>query len=261
MTDTDAGPDLKAKHRAMWALGDYPAVADRRHPAARPGPGRGLRDQRRPTGCSTSPPAPATPRSPRPRPARTWSPRDLTPELLDVGRELADRARGSTLTWEEGDAEALPYGDGAFDAVISCVGVMFAPHHQDARRRAGPGHPPRRADRADQLDARGLHRADVRDDEAVRAAAAARRAAAAAVGRRGARARRCSATGSTTSCRRSAGPAVDRFATGAEFRDFFKATYGPTIAVYRAIADDPERVAALDAALAELGRPVRRATA
>ena len=46
---------------------------------------------------------------------------------------------------------------------------------------------------------------------------------------------------------------VDRFATGAEFRDFFKANYGPTIAVYRFIADDPAKVAALDADLAALG--------
>ena len=46
---------------------------------------------------------------------------------------------------------------------------------------------------------------------------------------------------------------VDRFATGAEFRDFFKANYGPTIAVYRFIADDPAEVAALDADLAALG--------
>ena len=46
---------------------------------------------------------------------------------------------------------------------------------------------------------------------------------------------------------------VDRFADGAEFRDFFKANYGPTIAVYRFIADDPAKVAALDAELAALG--------
>jgi hypothetical protein len=46
---------------------------------------------------------------------------------------------------------------------------------------------------------------------------------------------------------------VDRFATGAEFRDFFKAVYGPTIAVYASIAGDPDRVAELDAALAALG--------
>ena len=46
---------------------------------------------------------------------------------------------------------------------------------------------------------------------------------------------------------------VDRFADGAEFRDFFKANYGPTIAVYRFIADDPAKVDALDADLAALG--------
>ena len=46
---------------------------------------------------------------------------------------------------------------------------------------------------------------------------------------------------------------VDRFADGAEFRDFFKAHYGPTIAVYRFIADDDEKVAALDADMAALG--------
>jgi len=38
--------------------------------------------------------------------------------------------RGAELDWVEGDAEALPFSDGEFDAVLSCVGVMFAPHHQ-----------------------------------------------------------------------------------------------------------------------------------
>ena len=46
---------------------------------------------------------------------------------------------------------------------------------------------------------------------------------------------------------------MDCFRDGADFRDDFKERYGPTIAVYRAIADDPDRVARLDAALAELG--------
>ena len=46
---------------------------------------------------------------------------------------------------------------------------------------------------------------------------------------------------------------VDRFADPAAFRDYFKANYGPTIAAYRGIADDPDRVAALDQALVELG--------
>jgi len=39
---------------------------------------------------------------------------------------------------------------------------------------------------------------------------------------------------------------VDHFATPAGFREFFKAYYGPTIAVYRANAADPDRCAALD---------------
>ncbi|HEX5145317.1 MAG TPA: SAM-dependent methyltransferase, partial [Mycobacterium sp.] len=40
---------------------------------------------------------------------------------------------------------------------------------------------------------------------------------------------------------------------GATFRDYFKANYGPTIAAYRGIAAEPDRVAELDAALAGLG--------
>ena len=47
---------------------------------------------------------------------------------------------------------------------------------------------------------------------------------------------------------------VTAFATAEEFRDFFKTNYGPTVVAYRGIADDPERVAALDADLAALAR-------
>ena len=36
------------------------------------------------------------------------------------------------MDWREADAEALPFADGEFDVVLSCVGVMFAPHHQAA---------------------------------------------------------------------------------------------------------------------------------
>ena len=54
---------------------------------------------------------------------------DLTPELLVTGQALAAQ-RGAELEWHEADAEALPYADDEFDTVLSCVGVMFAPHHQ-----------------------------------------------------------------------------------------------------------------------------------
>ncbi len=46
---------------------------------------------------------------------------------------------------------------------------------------------------------------------------------------------------------------MDRFVDGVAFRDFFKAYYGPTISAYRGVAEAPERVAALDVELAELG--------
>jgi hypothetical protein len=45
---------------------------------------------------------------------------------------------------------------------------------------------------------------------------------------------------------------VDRFTSPTEFLDFFKTNYGPTIAAYRGIADDPERVTALDRDLMQL---------
>jgi SAM-dependent methyltransferase len=36
----------------------------------------------------------------------------------------------TTSEWRQANAEALPFGDNEFDAVLSCIGVMFAPHHQ-----------------------------------------------------------------------------------------------------------------------------------
>jgi SAM-dependent methyltransferase len=51
---------------------------------------------------------------------------DLTPEHFEAGRRAA-AAAGVDLGWIEGDAEALPFDDGAFDVVTSCLGAMFAP--------------------------------------------------------------------------------------------------------------------------------------
>ncbi len=52
---------------------------------------------------------------------------DLTPALLERARENARIAGFSDIAWKEGDAEALPYKDGEFDAVISQYGHIFAP--------------------------------------------------------------------------------------------------------------------------------------
>jgi SAM-dependent methyltransferase len=48
--------------------------------------------------------------------------------LLARGRDRA-AAEGLSVRFAEGDAEHLPYPDGAFDAVLSCLGVMFTPRH------------------------------------------------------------------------------------------------------------------------------------
>jgi SAM-dependent methyltransferase len=56
---------------------------------------------------------------------------DLTPELLADGRRRAE-AQGLDLEWTEADAEHLPFDDSSYDVVMSAIGVMFAPHHQDA---------------------------------------------------------------------------------------------------------------------------------
>lgn len=47
---------------------------------------------------------------------------------------------------------------------------------------------------------------------------------------------------------------VDRFERPEDFRDFFKTYYGPKISFYTAIADDADKVAALDRELADLAQ-------
>ena len=51
---------------------------------------------------------------------------DIATNWVESARARAD-AMGLDVTFEEGDAEALPYDDGQFDAVVSLVGAMFAP--------------------------------------------------------------------------------------------------------------------------------------
>jgi SAM-dependent methyltransferase len=248
-TPSDADRALKARHRAMWALGDYPAVAFDVIPDLGPvlvettGVRHGDRvlDIAAGTGNAAVPAA---------RLGGHVTASDLTPELLVAGRAFAAR-HGVELEWEEGDAEALPYHDGSFDVVLSCVGTMFAPHHQQTAdelvrvcRPGGrigllswtpqgfvgqmfatmkpyaPPSPP------------GAQPPPLWGDEAhVRALLGDR---------------------VTDVVVRRQTIAIDGFATPQAWLTFWKKAYGPTIAVYRAIADDSERVAALDRDLAAL---------
>jgi len=53
---------------------------------------------------------------------------DYVPALLERGAERA-RAERLDVVFEPADAEALPYGNASFDAVLSTFGVMFTPDH------------------------------------------------------------------------------------------------------------------------------------
>jgi ubiquinone/menaquinone biosynthesis C-methylase UbiE len=68
--------------------------------------------------------------------ARRWADvtsTDFVPALLEDAkrRAAADRL---PITFQEADAEALPFADGSFDVVLSTFGVMFAPNHVQSAR-------------------------------------------------------------------------------------------------------------------------------
>jgi SAM-dependent methyltransferase len=256
-TTSSAGAELKAKHRAMWAFGDYPSVADEVIPSLGPvlveacgvRPGHKVLDVAAGSGNAAIPAA---------RLGADVVASDLTPELLERGRAAAE-AEGVSLAWREADAEALPFDDDAFDTTMSVVGVMFAPHHQESAdelvRVTKPGGtiglvswtpegfigqmfatmkpyvaPPPAGVSPPPLWGKEEHVRELLGDRVDDVVAERRMLT------------------------------VDRFGSPEEFRDFFKATYGPTIAAYKQIADQPEKVAALDAELADLARRAFEAT-
>lgn len=245
----DADDALKARHRSMWAMGDYPAVADDIIPdlgtrlveACQITQGLRVLDVAAGAGNVAIPAALA---------GADVVACDLTPELMEAGRAKAANL-GATLEWREADAEALPFAAGEFDAVLSCVGVMFAPRHQvcadELLRVCRPGGtvgliswtpegfvgemfavmkpyapaPPPGA-QAPPLWGSVGHVRDLFGDRVEEVIT-----------------RREVVT-------------VDRFSSPEEFRDYFKVRYGPTVAGYRALGDDVDRIAALDRDLAEL---------
>lgn len=123
-------PELRQKHRKMWASGDYPSMVEtfltplgpRLVEFAGIGAGQRVLDVAAGTGNASIPAAQA---------GAEVVASDLTPELFEAGRARA-AAAGVELEWVEADAHGLPFEDGSFDTVISSIGVMFAPFHQKA---------------------------------------------------------------------------------------------------------------------------------
>jgi SAM-dependent methyltransferase len=128
---TTGTPDseLKARHRKMWASGDYPSMVDtfllplgpRLVDACGIGEGMRVLDVAAGTGNASIVAA---------QRGANVTASDLTPEMFEAGRARA-ASEGVELEWVEADAENLPFEDGSYDVVMSSIGAMFAPHHQD----------------------------------------------------------------------------------------------------------------------------------
>jgi SAM-dependent methyltransferase len=127
MLSTTPDSELKTRHRAMWASGDYASMVEswltplgpRLVEACGIGDWSRVLDVAAGTGNASIPAAER---------GATVIASDLTPELLEAGRARA----GSELEleWVEADAEHLPFEDASFDVVMSAIGAMFAPHHE-----------------------------------------------------------------------------------------------------------------------------------
>jgi ubiquinone/menaquinone biosynthesis C-methylase UbiE len=244
-----ADRELKQKHRAMWASGDYPALADEMLlelgailvEACGITARNNVLDVAAGSGNAAIPAAMMG--------AKVVA-SDLTPELFEAGRREAAN-RGVSLDWKEADAEALPFADAEFDVVMSCLGVMFAPHHQQAAdellRVCKPGGtigllhwtpdgfigkmfatmkpfapPPPPGAQPAPLWGSEDHVRELLGD------------------------------GITDTAVRKQTLAVRSFHQPGDFVRYFKSHYGPTISLYKFIAGDADKVKALDQALTEL---------
>lgn len=168
---------------------------------------------------------------------------DLTPENFEAGRREAE-AHGVELDWVEADAEALPFADGEFDVVTSSLGAIFAPDHHavadEMLRVCRPGGtigmlnltpeglisdffgalapympPPPPGALPPPLWGSEEHVRELFGDR-------------------------------LESLETTRGHYVEMADSPRDYRDLFKRTFGPVVATYASLADDPERAAALD---------------
>lgn len=132
MTQTTTAPDytaIKSKQHAAWASGDYAVVGttlqivgETLAEALDLAPDAHVLDVAAGNGNATL------------ALARRWcrvTSTDYVDALLARGRARAE-AEGLQIAYQVADAEQLPFPDGAFDAVVSTFGVMFAPNQRKA---------------------------------------------------------------------------------------------------------------------------------
>ncbi|WP_225984903.1 class I SAM-dependent methyltransferase [Noviherbaspirillum aerium] len=115
---------FKARLKATWMAGDYGHFAQYLEPGAlefldrlRLTPGTRMLDVACGAGQIAIPAA---------RAGIKVTGIDIATNLIEQARKRA-AAEGIEASFEEGDAEALPYEDASFDIVVSLIGAMFAP--------------------------------------------------------------------------------------------------------------------------------------
>ena len=245
----EADRALKQEHRSMWAQGDYPALASElvSDLGAILVDACGIRPRQRVLDVAAGAGNAAIPAAMMNAEVIAS---DLTPEMFDAGRRQA-ADRGAELEWKEGDAEALPFADSDFDAVMSCQGVMFAPNHQagadELVRVCKPGGtigllswtpegfigqmfatmkpfapPPPPGAQPPPLWGSEEHVRELFGSRITDAKAEKRTVA------------------------------ITSFHHPEDFLHYFKSHYGPTISVYKFLGEDTDKVNALDKALTEL---------
>ena len=131
---------LKTKLRATWSAGDFGQIAKYYANDAADfikrldlKPGMTVLDVACGTGNLAIPAA---------RTGATVTGVDIAPNSVEQARQNA-KAEGLNVKFDEGDAEALPYEDASFDAVVTMFGAMFAPRPElvaaELKRVCRPG--------------------------------------------------------------------------------------------------------------------------
>jgi ubiquinone/menaquinone biosynthesis C-methylase UbiE len=241
-TTADADRQIKAAARQAWGLGDYHRFAKATVWALGPmlveacgvSPGQRVLDVAAGTGNTAIRAAEA---------GAEVVASDLTPANFEAGRREAE-THGVELDWVEADAEALPFADAQFDVVTSSFGAIFAPNHQavademlrvcrpggtigilafapeglitDFFGALGPYAPPPPPEALPpSLWGSEKHVRDLFGDR-------------------------------LDSLAMTRGAYVERADSPADYRELFKQTFGPVVAIYASLADQPDRLAALD---------------